>query len=219
VRKEYQKIAVFDIDGTLVVGSSVEVQLIHLLNRNKEVPFSNYLQTFLSMASQLPLGFRHVIRRKSVYLEGLSVKRVLSFLPEMFETRLRPRFSKAGLSIINRLKDKGYEIVFISGTFDFVVDYLVKKLGAHGGLGSIIETKDGKFTGRIRGIHPYYYGKLTILNQYLEDRSVDYSNSYGFADSWADIPLLSLFGHSIALNPGRLLEKRAKKLGWPIIKG
>ena len=115
------------------------------------------------------------------------------------------------------LQEKGYEIILISGTLDFILQYLVEKLGANGGVGSKVEIDDGKFTGRIVWIHPYHHGKVLALQKYLAGRNIDYHKSYGFGDSWADVPLLSLFGHPIAVNPGRILRRQALKRGWKVL--
>ena len=212
------KIAVFDIDRTLLLKTSAEVQLIRFLRERKILPVGNLLRNALSFLRQVPNGFEKVATRKSSYLRGLDAKHVISFLPELFEIRLSPRFSTKIQDYMHMLRDKGYEIILISGTLDFILKFLIDHFGAQGGLGSHAEIKEGRFTGRILGIHPYLHGKVKALEKVLAGRKVDFACSYGFGDSWADVPLLSLFGNPIAVNPGQLLHRKAKKLGWTIIR-
>ncbi len=211
------KIAVFDVDRTLIVRTSAEVQLIRFLRQRNMLPLANLVSNFFSFLRQMPHGFEQVIIRKSAYLRGLNAGDVMSFLPEFFEARLRPRISEKVREYMQNLREKEYEIVLISGTLDFILQMLVERLNAHGGIGSYAEIQNGKFTGRIKGIHPYFHGKVSALEKYLDGRRVDFACSYGFGDSWADVPLLSMFGHPVAVNPGRLLKRKARKYGWAVV--
>lgn len=211
------KIAVFDVDRTLIVKTSAEVQLIRFLHQRNMLPLANLVRNFFGFIRQMPHGFEQVILRKSVYLRGLNAGDVMSSLPEFFEVRIRPRLSVKIREYMQNLREKGYEIILISGTLDFILQFLVERLNAHGGIGSNAEIRNGKFTGRIQGIHPYFHGKVSALEKYLNGRRVDFECSYGFGDSWADVPLLSMFGHPVAVNPGRLLRRRARKYGWAVV--
>jgi len=212
------KIAVFDVDRTLILNTSVEVQLIHFLRQRGMLPLANFIKNFMGFIRQLPHGFEQVVLRKSIYLNGLNAREVKSLLPELFETYLRPRLSQKIQEYMETLRDKGHEIILISGTLDFLLDFLVEILEADGGVGSPLEIQNGLFTGQILGIHPYYHGKVKALKKYLDGRKVDYRNSYGFGDSWADFPLLSLFGNPIVVNPGKISRRQAKKKGWKVIR-
>lgn len=211
------RIAVFDVDRTLLVKTSAEEQLIRFLRQRKMLPLFNFVRGLFMVIRKLPRGMEEVIQRKSIYLSGLDVKDIQSLLPEFVANYLQPCLSPSVLEYVRMLKDKAYEIILISGSLDFLVHCLVVHLGADGGVGSKMEIRDGKFTGRIVGIHPYYYGKVMALQKYLEGREIDYLQSYSFGDSWRDIPLLSLFGHPVVVNPGRIMKKKAQERGWKII--
>ncbi len=212
------KIAVFDVDRTLLVRTTGETQLIRFLLKKRLFPISNFLRYIYTIFRRLPQGIEEAIIRNKTYLTNLDVRKINSLLPEFIENHLRPKFSVQSQKWMNELRGKGYQIIFISGTVDFIVDQLVAHLGADGGVGSPMETKKNKLTGRVLGIHPYLNGKIDALHKILKGRGVDYNCSFGFADSWADVPLLSLFGNPIAVNPGILLRIKAGKRGWKIIR-
>jgi HAD superfamily hydrolase (TIGR01490 family) len=121
------------------------------------------------------------------------------------------------LDAMNDLKQLGFRIVLISGTLEFIIQDLVERLGADVGLGCALEIHRGRYTGRVLGIHPYGTSKVKALETVLQNRAVDWTESYGFGDSRADTPLLSLFGHPKAVNPDRFLRRTARKRGWEII--
>lgn len=212
------RIAVFDVDRTLLVGTSGEVQLIRFLRRRRMIPLFNFVRNFFCFLQQLPRGIEKVILSKSVYLRGLNADEIKSLLPEFFEGYLKPRFSKQVQKYIENFRKKGYMIMLVSGTLDFILDYLVERLRADGGVGSTVEIREGKFTGRILGIHPYFRGKVLAIHKYFEGQKIDYKHSFGFADGWADVPLLSLFGNPVAVNPSRLLKRIAEKRGWRVVR-
>ncbi|MBN2030931.1 HAD-IB family hydrolase [bacterium] len=215
--KSFLKIAVFDVDRTFLVKTTGETQLIRFLLKKRMLPLLNLFKYVYTVFRRLPRGIEEAILRNKTYLSNLDVQKLKSVLPEFFEKHLQPKFSIQLQKWIHELREKDYQIIFISGTVDFIVDLLVDYLGADGGIGSTMETQKNRFTGRILGIHPYFNGKIEALYQFLDGRNVDYDSSFGFADSWADVPLLSLFGNPIAVNPGLLLRIKARKNRWKMI--
>ncbi len=212
------RIAVFDVDRTLLVRTTGEMQLIKFLCKKRMLPPSNFLRGFFFMIKKLPLGFKEAVLKNKAYLYGLKEKELKKFLPEFFENYIYPRLSLQSLKWMKKLRAKSYKVILISSTLDFILDYLAEQLGADGAVGSKMELIDGKFTGRLLGIYPFYDGKVQALGRYLKDKKVDYANSYGFGDSGADIPLLSSLGYSVAVNPRRRLRREASRKGWLIIR-
>ena len=211
------RIAVFDLDGTLLPGTSGELLLIRFLRRRSLLPISNFIRGLVYLVRSLPENPREAILRNKFYMFDLTPKTIGSILADFYGESIRPRLSARMLDAMDDLKRLGFWIVLISGTLDFIVKDLVVRLGADAGVGSTLEVHRGRYTGRLLGIHPYGTSKLKALKQILQDRVVDWSESYGFGDSRADIPLLSMFGHPKAVNPDRFLRRTARQRGWEII--
>jgi HAD superfamily hydrolase (TIGR01490 family) len=211
------KIAVFDVDRTLLKNTSGEAQLIRFLRKQKKFPLFNFVRAVIFMLRHMRKGLWEAVFRNKAYLYGLNVDEIKELLPDFFEKCLKPRLSILVRDYMDRLKKMEYEIILISGTLDVIIQHLVKEIGAHGGRGAILEERDGRFTGKIVGTHPYRGGKIHVLQEYLKGRDVDYEQSFGFADAWADVPLLSIFGNPVAVNPGCFLRRSANCRGWPIL--
>lgn len=180
------------------------------------LPLRNFAYSFFRMIRYLPSDFDKAVLRNKTYLSGVHAEDVYSVLPEFYERYLRPRLFLGLQERMNGLRAEGYTILLVSGTLHFIVDLLVERLGTDGGVGSVLEVRDGRFTGYVLGIHPFHHDKVKALQKYLDGREVDYDRSFAFGDSWADVPLLSLFGYPVAVNPGLRLRHIAKKKKWKI---
>jgi len=212
------RIAVLDVDWTLLEGTSAETQLLAFLLGRRMIHCRYLLYSLARLIFFLPLGVNRAVLKNRYYMRGISLQAIRGLMPEFFEVRLRPRLSRLLVQRMEDLKKQGFRVYLVSGTLDFILDILIRKLGADGGLCSRLEVRDGKLTGRIIGPYPYYKGKIAILNELLGGMEVDYPHSTAFGDTWADIPILSLFGHPVAVHPDFFLKRHARKRGWEIIK-
>ena len=77
------------------------------------------------------------------------------------------------------------------------------------------ELIDDCYTGRIVGIPSFQDGKVTRLNDWLEQQQLSLAGSYFYSDSHNDLPLLERAQH--AVDPDDTLKARAEQQGWPII--
>jgi len=211
------KIAVFDVDRTLIRKTSGEVQLIRFLRKHKKLPWTNLFRSIGGLIRRLPRGISEAIFKNRVYLYGMRPQELKKMIPSFFEEYIRPKLHDGVHRYMQTLRERGYEIVFISGTLDCILDHLMDHFGADGGVGSAVEVREGRYTGWIHGNHPYRRGKVTALHRYLEGRDVDLDESYSFADSWSDRHLLRLFGKPVVVDPGRRLRRAAVQNGWDIL--
>ncbi|HEX9934524.1 MAG TPA: HAD-IB family hydrolase [bacterium] len=217
VSRHPSRIAVFDVDRTLIIGTSVEIQLIRFLLNKQLLPSANLIRAVAWIPCLMRKGLKEATLRNKFYLYGMEAEFVQSLMPEFFQYRLRPLFSHQMLMRMSVLKKTGHAIILISGTLDFILDQLIHQFGADGGMGTTVEIVDGRFTGRVIGIYPFYREKVDALMSVLDGKKVDFERSTGFADSWADIPLLSLLGRPVAMNPDWGLRREALKRGWSIV--
>jgi len=208
------KIAVFDVDRTLLVGTSAEELLARALRRDQMLPLCRVFAGLWQMLRHLHQGWEAAVYYKSYYIKGLNEAEVLSRIPAVIDNKVMPRLSPKLLAFIPYLKAAGYRILIVSGTLDPIVQGLVRRLGVDGGEGSVLESINGIYTGRIEDVHPYHHGKPLVLDRLLGEETVDWKRSFSFGDSWADVPLLSRFGHPVAVNPGVFMRRQAKRRGW-----
>lgn len=114
------------------------------------------------------------------------------------------------------------EVLLLSGAFSQFIALVAKKLGIKHWLGTELELKNGFVTGQVLS---FISGaeKVTKLKEFLQAKEkagvkFDLNESYAYADDFNDLPLLSLVGHPVAVNPDPKLYKLAVKRGWEIIR-
>lgn len=212
------KLAVFDLDGTLLIDTSAEAQLLRFLCKQHLIKPYHVFHTAVSFFRLMTDGITLSIRSNKSYLRGMSVEKFEQILPSFYDLYLRPRLSKMVVERMAILKSQNFRIVILSGTLQMILDYLRNLLPMDEGVGSIMEIKDGIYTGRMVGLHPYGRDKIAVLENHFAGQPVDYTASFAFADRTSDIPLLERFGHPVATYPKRRLRRIAFERNWEILE-
>ena len=73
--------------------------------------------------------------------------------------------------------------------------------------------------GRPIGIPAFRDGKVALLQSWLKEQGESLSDSWGYSDSFNDLPLLQLVDHPVAVTPDENLLAHAISTGWEIIPG
>ena len=212
------KVAIFDIDGTLIKDISSERVFFRYLLRNKIVTFKDLLRYAGLFLIKLLLFKGVYLRRNKSYIKGKRYDLLVTEARKCFEQELLPYISKLGIDEINQLKQDGYKIILLTGTLDPLMECFKSYCGADDGIGTSLEMADGNITGRIDGIYAYHIGKADIVKKLSENGGIDLANSYAFANESIDVDFMELVGKPVAVNPDPLLNEHALKEGWRIVE-
>ena len=214
------KWAVFDIDGTLVPGVSLESRFLGYFRREIHIPYRNMLiYVFKGIAGFLS---RHTSIREDafksnkMYLRGIPVQPVRDISKRFFTEQVIPSLSARGMEEIENYRSRGYKIMLLSGSLDILVQYFNDVCKPDKIICSELETGNGRFTGRIIGLHPYGEKKRKILEGLRHELKIDFENSTVFANHHTDALHMELFGNIVAVNPTPELQDIAKERGWKI---
>lgn len=88
------------------------------------------------------------------------------------------------------------------------------RLGLTGALGTVAESVDGVYTGRLVGEPLHGPAKAEAVRALAAAEGLDLARCAAYSDSHNDIPMLSLVGHPYAINPDTKLRKHARALDW-----
>lgn len=207
--------AVFDVDGTLFPPSSMEKSFLILMMKKGIIPFINifYYLTIGAIRSW-QTGYEEGYKNNKLYLRDLPVIPVRKAAGAFVKTWVRPRLSPTGLQKMAECRKRGYKILIMSGSPDFLTCALSEYLQPDFTISAETEYQHNRFTGYLKNLHPYGERKTRLLSQNQEVLQIDYSQSIVFANHDADIHHMQLFHTAVAVNPTPGLQDFARRAGW-----
>ncbi|HSM59358.1 MAG TPA: HAD-IB family hydrolase [Longimicrobiales bacterium] len=211
--------AVFDLDGTLVRGTSAERLLVPFLVRRGVVGVRQ-LTAALALAATLPVAGRiRALRRNKLWLAGVEAAAVLDELDAFVAGVLERRWRAAVVARLERLRADGHRIHLLTGAPDFIARAVGTRWGMDSVVGTPMEIEDGRFTGRLEGPHRFAEAKRDALVELARGQGLDLARSHGFADHASDVAFLECFGHAVAVAPDHRLRRVAERRGWEVLAG
>ncbi len=212
----------FDVDGTLCRTNLVQPLLFYMANQQNPLRAASRL---FSAALQAPAWFGAEQVDRGAFNEllfkgysGMTEDRLLELADEAFDTVVRPALYKDALSLVKRAKQAGHRIVLISGSPDFLLERLAKRIDADDVIGNRLEIRDGMATGRIR--RPLVAGpeKARLIKDHAKKHGFDLDRCHAYSDSMSDVPMLSVVGRPTVVNPDFRLKALARTHRWPVLQ-
>jgi HAD superfamily hydrolase (TIGR01490 family) len=152
---------------------------------------------------------------------GVSIERAERIWEWVLRNEITPHLRPEMLAAIGDHESLGHRVILISGSFTPVLDKLAAHLGVERAIATLLEVKNGHYTGRIIPPLNIGQGKVERLRQFLDGpgREIDPAASYFYTDSMVDAPALDMFGYPVAVYPDPELTSLAAARGWPVIGG
>jgi HAD superfamily hydrolase (TIGR01490 family) len=210
--------AVFDIDRTLVVGTSMEKLFLRWLVRHRHLGASDFIGMALGLARQVAVYPRQGYIQYHGYLKGKSVARVGEWAGRCFDERIAPRVSVEGTRCLEEHRRAGHLVVLLSGSILPLVERLAARLEPDHIVCTVPERDGSTFTGRLAGEHVGGRQKAAEVAKLAPLLGLDLSSSFCYADHHTDLPMLSMFGHPVAANPDVRLARLARERGWHTVR-
>src|SRR5256885_881159 len=124
------------------------------------------------------------------------------------------RLPPAAVRRIREHRAAGHRTVLITGALDVFVEPLRPLfdvvVSAH------LATEDGRYTGYLEQPPLVGEARAAWLRRHAASEGVDLAQSYAYADSHTDLPLLRAVGNPVSVNPDVALFRVAKKRRWPV---
>ncbi len=108
---------------------------------------------------------------------------------------------------INAHKELGHKIILISGSPDFLVKRMAKKLVADDYTATIYVKKNNVYTGEQIPMWDSKSKNKAIM-EYTKKYMLDLNECYAYGDTSGDLSMLKLVGHPFAINPAKKLLNR-----------
>lgn len=212
------RLAIFDVDGTLIAGKSTEKRFIAWLLRRGCIGPLQLLSMVWFVIRWVPVFGRHVFRKNKAYLNGLDESRIAEEAKLFAEALPEADFIPEVVAELRRHKENGDAVVLLSGTLQPIVETLSRRLGADQGIGAEARLLRNRYTSGPPVCHPFYHEKAEILKAISETYRIAAAEISAYADSSFDIPVLSEVGDPVAVYPDRGLAEWAKTNDYRIIE-
>lgn len=208
--------AVFDLDGTLVRGTSAERLLVPWLTRQRVIG-GRQLVSAAALAAAYPfVGRTRAIRRNKRWISGVAVDAVASRMDRFIDEVIARRWCTPVLTRLEEARARGRAVFLLSGAPAFIVEAIGSRLRVDGVVATPMEVRGSVYTGRLGGPHVFAEAKLTALMALAQEQELDLAASWGFADHLSDVPFLGAFGHAVVVSPSEDLLRVARVRGWEV---
>ncbi len=213
--------AFFDIDNTVVRGASLFHLARGLASRKffsaSDVATFAWQQAKFRIAGSEDLAdMASAIDIALAFVAGHSVDEVSQLGDEIFDERIERKLYAGTIALAQQHLDAGQRVWLVSAAPVEVAGLIAHKLGLTGALGTVSEVIDGVYTGRLVGAPLHGPAKAEAVRALAEREGLDLALCAAYSDSSNDIPMLTLVGQPVAVNPDSRLRRHARALGWRI---
>ena len=146
-------------------------------------------------------------------------KRVADFVglgEEIFDEEISDQIWPGTQAIAQAHVDAGHRVWLVTATPVELATIIADRLDLTGALGTVAESVDGVYTGRLVGQPLHGEEKALAVRALAARENLDLARCHAYSDSINDVPLLSMVGRAVAINPDAALRAEAKKRGWEI---
>jgi HAD superfamily hydrolase (TIGR01490 family) len=146
--------------------------------------------------------------------EGASVEELRRIVDEQVAEIVLQRISPPAIRRIREHRRAGHRTVLITGALDVFVQPLAPLFDEI--VAARLDVVDGRYTGYLEKPPLVGEARAAWLRQYAAAQKANLQQSYAYADSHTDLPLLRAVGNPVAVNPDVALFRVAKKRRWPV---
>lgn len=188
------KLIAFDLDNVLIDGEAID-EIGKLMGVEAEI------SEITKKAMEGDIDFETALKERVALLKGASVeniKEVVSNIPLM----------EGAEETIAELKNRGYKIATITGSFEIIANRMKDDLGLDYAFSNILHEEEGKLTGEVSG--PLVKGsKAEVLKEIMEMEKIKAEETAAVGDGANDVSMLEEAGLGIAFNAKPILKEKA----------
>src|SRR3954471_13353501 len=216
------RLALFDLDNTLLTGDSDYEWGQFLVERGvlerdayeaqNRAYYEQYVAGTLDIHEYLGFALRPLAQHTAADLERWHA--------QFMHLRIRPMITPAARALVERHAARGDLCAIITATNSFITAPIAREFGVPHLIATEPESRDGRFTGRVRGTPCFREGKIERLDDWLRGlgrRLADFEESAFYSDSHNDLPLLERVTRPVAVDPDEALAREARRRGWAVM--
>ena len=213
--------AFFDVDNTVMQGASIFHLARGLYARkfftSRDIARFAWQQVKFRVLGREDLDHVREARETALgFVEGHTVSELRMLGEEIFDEVMADKIWPGTRALAQLHLDRGERVWLVTATPVEVADVIASRLGLTGALGTVAESRDGVYTGRLVGEILHGEAKAEAVRALARREGLDLDRCSAYSDSANDVPMLSLVGHPTAVNPDGRLRQHARKHGWAV---
>jgi HAD superfamily hydrolase (TIGR01490 family) len=213
--------AFFDVDNTIMRGASLfhfasGLAKLKYFSGREIFGFGVKQVKFVLSGSEDPEDVAAATEAALAFVQGRQVEELIRLGELVFDQNMVDKLIPGSLALAQKHLDAGQEVWLVTATPVELADILARRLGLTGALGTVAESHNGIYTGRLDGYPLHGLAKAEAVRALAVSEGLDLSQCSAYSDSSNDIPMLSSVGHPTAVNPDSELRSYAKEMGWDI---
>lgn len=215
------KLALFDLDNTLLAGDS-DFEWAQFLIEKGVLDREVYEARNIQFYEQYRAGTLDIHEFLDFQLKPLSRHpraQLDAWRDEYLRRKVLPMITRKSRDLVASHAADARAVVTATNSF------VTRPIASEFGIENLVATDpaerpDGEFTGGVAGVPSFREGKVTRVEAWLADMGLGWSSfteTWFYSDSLNDLPLLSRVTHPVAVDPDETLKEHALSRGWPII--
>jgi HAD superfamily hydrolase (TIGR01490 family) len=216
-----QAAAFFDIDNTVVRGASIFHLAMGLAQRrffraSDVATFAWQQVRFRLVGSENLDDMASAVDAALGFVAGHEVDEVIGLGEEIFDERISGKLYAGTVALARAHLGEGERVWLVSAAPVEIASIIAERLGFTGALGTVSEVADGVYTGQLVGSPLHGAAKAEAVRALAQREGLDLEQCSAYSDSSNDIPMLSLVGNPVAINPDTQLRRHARSLDWQV---
>ncbi|GAB3105581.1 HAD family hydrolase [Pseudomaricurvus hydrocarbonicus] len=218
------RLAIFDLDNTLIAGDSdhgwgefmVSEGMVDPVEykRSNDQFYADYERGEMDLQAYLNFSLEPLTHYSLEELAQLHQK----FMREVIDPMRLPQAE----ALLAKHRAEGDYLLIITSTNGFITKPIAASLGVDDILATDAEIINNRYSGKMTGTPCFQEGKITRLHQWLASAKSagfegDLSDCYFYSDSINDLPLMQVVDNPVAVDPDDNLRRHAEQQGWPVI--
>ena len=213
------KLAIFDLDNTLIAGDSDHLWGEFLIEQGvvDRDTYRRENDRFFQEYRDGTLDIHEFLRFSLQPLSEHPLSRLQTWHRQFMREKIEPILLPAATRLLEKHRQDGAILLIITATNRFVTAPIAERLGVDELLATEPEFRDGAYTGEVIDPPCFRDGKVRRLEQWLKHNGANLAQSWFYSDSHNDLPLLERVSSPVAVDPDETLRQHAEMKGWPII--
>jgi len=207
------KAAIFDLDGTLLPGTSAEKEFIRFALKTGQQTVPKAIRAFLSWVVRIPI---RGVQSNKTYFGSVEMNLLAETAETFCRQQLTRRIPDQAQRLITAHRTAGDCLGIVSGAPEILIAPLKDFLDLDFVVGTKLACEQGRLTGDLDGPRVSGSEKVRQSKEVARTCEFDLRESTAYGNAFDDRFLLEEVAYPVVVNPDIRLARLARKKGWPI---